>query len=161
MQKILLLLLLVAQGTSRPNPSLVWENFHAPEYPRDAQIAHIAGTVKIEFTIGRNGVITIGKSTGHPLLVPAAEKGVKASKFSCKDCEDNTEALAVVFDFSIANHDCREAEMNPPYTAKLDSNGHVSIIAEPVCTSDPVVKTVHKRSLRCLYLWKCGTIWLQ
>jgi Gram-negative bacterial TonB protein C-terminal len=163
MNTIVLLLFLMAQGAGNPRPSLIWENFDAPEYPRTAQIAHIAGAVTIEFTIHSDGAIVIERSIGHWLLIPAAEQTIRTSKIRCGECENGTGRFSVVFDFSIASHDCSESGTDPPYTAKLDSTTHISIIGEPICIRDPAVTitTVHRRSWQCLYLWKCKTIWLQ
>jgi TonB family protein len=97
MQKIPLLLLLIGQVTAGTTPKLRWENFHGPEYPRTAQIAHISGTVIVEFTIGSNGTVAIQEATGHPLLVPAAEQTIRRSKISCDHCENHTGAFEVVF----------------------------------------------------------------
>jgi len=152
--------LLLAQVSAGQRPTLVWESFHPPEYPQVAQIAHITGLVRVEFTLDQGKVSTVQKITGHPLLIPAAEETIKASKLSCAHCENGTATFRVNFDFKFSDHDCDEAQRNSPYTAWLDSEEHISVIAEPVCTNDPIVVTVSRkvRSPRCLYLWRCSSV---
>jgi hypothetical protein len=160
MQKTALLLLLVAQMAAGQAPRLIWKSFHAPDYPRDAQIAHVIGLVTVEFTLNENGTATIGKTSGHPLLIPPAVDTIKSSELRCSAC-DRESVFIVYFNFSMADHNCQQARLVPAYTAKLRSADTVSVIAEPVCTEDPVVPYVKKRSFQCLYLWKCRKIWLQ
>jgi hypothetical protein len=159
--KAFLFVLLIAGNTLGQQPVLVWDDFHAFAYPRNAQIAHIVGQVTIEFTLEANSAVVIKKSSGHPLLAPAAEETLKASKLHCVDCKDGVTNFMVVFDFSMANHDCDEAEKHPSSSSKLDNPTHVSFIAEPVCTNDPAVRYTKVRSIQCLYLWRCKKIWLQ
>jgi TonB family protein len=158
--KILLLFLFVAMTTAGETSTLVWKSFHAPEYPRDAQIAHITGRIKIEFTLNDDGTATITKTSGHPLLLPKAVDTIKTSHFTCSACGKES-VFTVEFNFNFADHNCEEAARHPRYTSAMEDPEHVSVKAEPVCTADPRVSYVKVRSLRCLYLWKCGKIWLQ
>jgi len=155
--KILFLFLLMAMLRA---PALVWEDFHPPQYPRAALIAHIEGLVTIQFSLDTDGTVTIKNSSGPRILVAAAEESVKASKLRCDSCGTAAASFGVVFDFEIARHSCNDPEINFPPTAKLETLNRVSVTAEPVCTKDPVVRTekVQKkvRSIRCLYLWRCG-----
>jgi|SRR5437588_1711981 len=160
MRKTAFFLLLMAQMAAGQKLNLIWENFHATEYPRTAQIAHITGPITVEFTLNEDGTATIGKASGHPLLVPAAVETIKSSRFRCSACEKES-AFTVEFNFAIADHNCEQAKPGPPYVAKLESADHVSVIAEPVCTEDPAVAYRKVRALHCLYLWRCGKIWLQ
>ena len=152
-KSVLLLLFLI--GLSSQKPTLVWESFHAAAYPDLARLAHIAGSVEVEFTLSTENAVTIQKSTGHPVLVAAAEEVIKSSRFRCSDCETQR-AFAVIFNFTIAEHPCQRTMA--PATVTLETIDRVSVIAEPVCTEeiDPVIRSRRARSARCLYLWRCG-----
>jgi hypothetical protein len=158
MPKVLLFLLI--QIAASQKPELIWESFQAPEYPRNAQIAHISGPIAVEFTLNEDGTGSIGKVTGHPLLAAAAVESIKASRFRCSHCGRES-AFTVEFNFGFAEHTCEETKHHPAYTAALKDANDVSVIAEPVCTEDPGAVYAKVRSVRCLYLWKCGKIWLQ
>ena len=155
-QFVLMVLFVVGQAKAQ-GPVLVWDDFHPSAYPRMAQVAHITGPVIVEFTLEPNNVVTIKKSTGHPLLVPAAEETIKTSQLHCINCEDGVTTFAVIFDFAIANHDFAEANANPPFRAKLNGPTHVSLIAEPVWIIDPAAARQYRkvRSIHCFYLWRC------
>lgn len=162
MCQFVLMAVFVAGQSLAQAPVLVWDDFHPPAYPRSAQIVHIMGPVTVEFTLEPNNAVAIKKSTGHPLLVPAADETIKTSKLHCVNCADGVATFAVVFNFTFAEHDCDEAEENPPSSARLESSTRVSLIAEPVCTSDPRVVTTRRyrkvRSIQCLYLWRCKRV---
>ncbi|HKV95211.1 MAG TPA: energy transducer TonB [Candidatus Angelobacter sp.] len=159
MCQFVLIAVFVAGEALAQGPILVWDDFHPPVYPRSAQIAHIMGPVTIEFTLQPNNAVAIKKSTGHPLLVAAAEETIKSSQLHCINCPDDAAIFAIVFDFTFANHDCDEAGKHPSSSAKLESSTHISFIAEPVCTIDPATVTTRRyrkvRSIQCLYLWRC------
>ncbi len=53
-----------------------------PNYPPEAELAHIQGNVILEIGIDESGVaVTRRLISGHPLLVPAAIEAVRRSKF--------------------------------------------------------------------------------
>lgn len=160
MRNAVLFVLLVAAKAFGQEPTLIWDDFHAPAYRMDAQLARIQGPVIIEFTLDTDNVVAIKKSTGHPLLLPAALETIKTSKLHCDNCEPDVTTFTVVFNFAVANHDCEEAERHPPSTVKLDSSSHVSFNAEPLCTKDPVEVRRYRnvRSIQCLYLWRCKKV---
>jgi TonB family protein len=57
-----------------------------PVYPELARKMNVAGTVKVEITIGSNGIVKNTKVVGgHPLLVNAALDAVKRWKFEPGD----------------------------------------------------------------------------
>jgi TonB family protein len=156
MRKVLLLGVLIATGAVAQGPSLRWEEFHPPVYPQMARVARIQGQVALQFTLQHEGTVALQKSTGHPLLVQAAEESLKTSKLGCDDCKDLTPIFTVVFDFQVAEHDCRDQEVTPKQRANLNGTNRVSIVVQPECTDDPIVHYKRVRSLRCLYLWKCA-----
>lgn len=157
MKKTALFLVLIAKAATG-QASLVWDNFHAPSYPQMARIGHIIGDITVELALSAGNTAVIQKSTGHPVLILAAEESIKASKLHCSDCESG-KIFTVTFHFTIADHACSYA--GSPSTAKLDSPESVSVIAEPLCTEtiDPVIHAKKVRGARCFYLWRCKNVW--
>lgn len=71
-----------------------------PVYPELARKMNVVGTVKIEITVGANGVVKNTKVIGgHPLLVNAALDAIKRWKFEPGD--ETTQVIA--FNFSANN----------------------------------------------------------
>jgi hypothetical protein len=156
MKKTVLFLVFIAKAATG-QPSLVWDNFHAPSYPQMARMGHITGDVTVELALSAGNTAVIQKSTSHPVLILAAEESIKASKLHCSDCESG-KIFTVAFHFAVADHAC--SYVDAPSTAKLDNPESVSVIAEPLCTEeiDPVIHTKKVRGARCLYLWRCKEV---
>ncbi len=67
-----------------------------PVYPELARKMNVAGTVKVEVTIGANGVVKNLKVVGgHPLLVNAATDALRKWKFEAGD--ETTQVIAFTF----------------------------------------------------------------
>ena len=148
---------LIASIGSLQEPQLNWVKFQTPEYPRNAQIAHIQGNIVLKFLLQPgNGIVVVKESTGHPLLLPAALESLKKSQLNCSDCGQQSQIFTVVFDFVVASHDCKDSEV--PTHVTMDSPSHITVLAQSICTSDPVVYYRRIRSIRCLYLWKCARV---
>jgi len=67
------------------------------------------------------------------------------------------QSLLWCFDFRVESHDCRDS--NLPTKTMMDSAAHVTVIAQidlHVRFPRSAVYYVKSRSLRCLFLWKCG-----
>jgi TonB family protein len=79
-------MLLAAIGTSgRPTPDRMFPkptSSELPMYPERARMAHVAGTVKLWFTLNGNGEVAQTKIiSGNRLLSEAAVSTVKSWKF--------------------------------------------------------------------------------
>jgi hypothetical protein len=150
----LLFALFFVSTISLHGQKLNWVKFPPPQYPRNAQIAHIEGPVTLKFTLQPENAVSVKESTGHPLLIPAAIESLKTSQLECVDCERLAPGFTVAFDFRVESHDCRDSGL--PTQAKIDSPMHVTVVAQAICTSDPTARYVRTRSFRCLFLWKCA-----
>jgi protein TonB len=53
-----------------------------PIYPKLAQQIRLQGTVTVQVLIDETGKVVQAKGTGHPLLVPEAEKAARQARFS-------------------------------------------------------------------------------
>lgn len=133
-----------------------------PPYPEVARLAHITGDVELRLTIRQDGSVgSINVTTGPPLLQKAAVDSVRASRFDCRDCSGTTD-YAIVYTFQI-DGDCacpvQGQTANSPaaaYPRIAEAQNRVTITAHIVCTCDPASDFRKKRSMKCLYLWRCG-----
>lgn len=133
-REALLLMVLTAAVAQEQGPSLQWEEFHEPVYPQMARIAHIYGRVTLEITLQPDGTVTIQDVSGHPILVQAARDSIQQSKLSCEGCGKEPHTFSIVYEFKIQDR-------RPPPAP-----------AQPL----RAVRRYKVRSIRCLYLWRCG-----
>jgi TonB family protein len=133
-----ILLVCIAASAVPQEPRLNWIVFKYPVYPQMARIAHIAGRVSLEITANPDGTVTIANAVGHPILVEAAKDSVQRSKLVCEDCGAEPHNFTVVYVFRLADP--------PPPPA--------------VIVPRAAVRRQRERSVRCLYLWRCGTEWI-
>ena len=152
------LMALLLVSCSLQDQSLKWASFRPPLYPRNAQIAHIQGPVTIKFELSTDSDLKVLNVEGHPLLRAAALESLTGSKLRCENCGDQTKLFSVVYEFRVAERNCDDPLINAVHEPTLESANHVSVIAEPICTSDPTIRIsrLRVRSIRCLYLWRCG-----
>ena len=124
-----------------------------PEYPPLARMASISGEVKVTASIGKDGAVELAEATGHPLLKQAALESVQKSTFECRGCTNEAKRL-LTFSFEIKDEgDCCGGYAQPPEVTQLGD--HIIIVAARGCICDPAA-TRRVRSLKCLYLWRCG-----
>ena len=149
----------VSAGTQQTGVVLV--KLSPPVYPPLASQARITGNVEIQLSIRKDGSVASAELfSGHPMLAPAALLSAKQSQFECKGCSAEVNSYMLTYTFHVEG-ECRfgphcEYVESPP---KLEqSPGSVVLTVEPTCECDPAetITIVKHRSMRCLYLWKCG-----
>jgi TonB family protein len=133
--KTAVLLIVLATNAACQDAKIVRVVSKEPVYPQMARIAHIQGRVTVELTLQPDGDVVIEKATGHPILVQAAKESLQQSIFSCEGCGDQPHTFSLNFDFEITDD---AAPIIPPAPASARLPHRV-------------------RSIRCVYLWKCGT----
>jgi TonB family protein len=138
MRATILVVCLAANALAQQDPTLAWIFFSDPAYPQMARIAHISGPVTLDITVQPSGEFTIAKAVGHPILVQAAKDSIQKSKLKCDDCGDEPHTFSIVYEFKI--------EEPPP--------------AAPRVARVPPVRRQRDRSVRCMYLWRCGQVWI-
>ena len=134
---LLLVCLTASAAAAQQEPTLTWLQECNPSYPTMARIAHISGRVILQITVQPSGEFTVSRTLGQPILVYAAKDCVQRSKVRCEGCGDEPHIFSIAYEF------------------KLD---------DPPRPSPPVaeIRTVRRRrdrSIRCLYLWRCGPAW--
>lgn len=145
-----------------------------PVYPPLARQARIMGYVEVQVLIRQDGSVESAEVvSGHPILKIAAVESAQKSQFECRGCsEPKSYALTYIFamdDLKIAKQaPCCCSRPSPqekhidPQVNRLQDHVTVTVTAEPVCICPDECEAKwaeehsHFRSLRCLYLWKCG-----
>jgi TonB family protein len=115
----------------------VLTNLYLPIYPPLARQARIAGDVKIQLRIQRNGSVDSAEViSGHPMLKQAALESAQKSTFECETwssgvfiagCRDVVASFTLIYTFGFRD----------------DLDG-----------LDCSIK--RSRARKCLYLWACG-----
>lgn len=135
---ILLLVCLAASAFAQQEPTLTWLHVSNPTYPQMARIAHITGRVILEITVQPSGEFTVSRAIGHPILVQAAKGSLQGAKLRCDGCGDEPHTFSIAYEFKMDN---------PPPP-----------LPPPVAEAPPI-RRQRDRSIRCLYLWRCGATW--
>jgi TonB family protein len=158
-----------AQSATNSNvqPSeAVLTNLLPPVYPLIAKTAHITGDVDLTLDVRPDGSIeSAAVASGPPLLREAALKSVRQSQFECRQCSEAVTTQRVVYTFQLGpTSHCGRTEIRSnvdqlaeSYPRVMQSKNHVTLIDQPIGTCDMAGEIgVKVRSLKCLYLWKCG-----
>ena len=75
-----------------------------PTYPPLAREARIAGDVRIQVQIRRDGsVASTEVESGHPMLKPAALASAQNSTFECRGCTEEITAYILTYTFGFNN----------------------------------------------------------
>ena len=153
----------VQQPTSSALSGAVLVKVEKPPYPPLARAARITGDVNVAITVRTNGAVGSAEViSGHPLLREAAATSAMKSQFECRNCAaDVVYRITYTFVLEPKHECCGETVAQQGVELKTNSGNegttHVTITAEPLCICDPpAVLGRRVRSIRCLYLWKCG-----
>jgi TonB family protein len=137
MRNAVLLICLAVSASAQQEPTLTWMFFSEPAYPQMARIAHISGRVILEITVQPSGEFTVSRALGQPILVQAAKDSVQRSKLRCEGCGDEQHTFSIAYEFKMD-----DPHPPPPPVAEV-----------------PRVRRQRDRSIRCMYLWRCGSTW--
>jgi len=148
----------------RPKPQVVLVRLADPIYPRLAHQAHVYGTVRIGITVHPDGSTEAAVVSGHPMLKQAALESATNSRFECQNCAAPLH-YSLVYAFELnSDSDCCAAFNAPvrveqkPQSADQEEETETQIVISTshICLCDPSATLSKRRSLKCLYLWKCS-----
>jgi hypothetical protein len=138
-----------------------------PVYPPWARATGITGDVNLLLGIRRDGSIeTATIVNGQLLLQQAALASAQNSQFECRGCTEAVTSYSLVYTFQLAEGDCAAATINPsngssqsgePRAQVIQSQSNVTVMDKRLVTCDPAASVTKVRSVKCLYLWRCGT----
>ena len=137
---------------------VVLVNLFSPAYPPLARQACIAGEVEINLGIRKDGSVQSAVvASGHPMLTLAALSSAQQSRFECRGCEDDVTPYSLIYSFQFeASHGWPCPEKTAPRVTQ--SQNRITIAAEPALVH-PYFSNMLVRSAKCLYLWRCGSVW--
>jgi len=136
-----------------------------PVYPQMARVANVFGEVKVSVTVHPDDTTDVVGLSGHPLLRSAAIDSAKQSHFACRACTlPLVYLLTYDFEQSTAGDCCTGTSMPvqvQQWPEQHDDSGNpetrITATAEHFCFCDPGAEIPsQRRSLKCLYLWKCA-----
>lgn len=137
-----------------------------PVYPMIARTAHIAGDVVLDLEIREDGSVESDVVvSGPPLLQRAALASAQESRFKCNDCGAGLTSFRLFYTFQLIDSNCcvehegKTTDTGAPatYPQITSSQNHVRIVDKAPCICDPgIVVSIRVRSLKCLFLWRCG-----
>jgi hypothetical protein len=156
------------QNLSHPNDSetgMIPVKLLAPTYPPLARVAHVTGDVDLMLGVRQDGSIDSAVVvSGHPLLSSAALDSAQRATFECRKCTQGVNPYRLVYTFQLeGTGTCAPTVSNPKsaqqgrtYPQVTDAQHRVTVTAEILCIVDPASYR-RSRSLKCLYLWRCGS----
>ena len=126
-----------------------------PVYPPIATAARVEGEVHLRFALQANGApINIQIVSGPPMLQEAAEENAKDSEFQPVPPDRAENSYELTYRFVLDFLRCEEPRDSSFPHIQYESNSiTISAQAVPLCDPEGVIRV---RSLRCLYLWRCG-----
>ena len=120
--------------------------------------AHMSGEVDLEITLPENGVPgTVHVVSGPQTLRQAAVDSAKRSKFESTVAGHSDETYPLVYKFLLNDTRGCNQEPDPSYPRIKSESNTITISAQSVPMCDPTAESIHVRSWKCLYLWKCRT----
>jgi hypothetical protein len=139
---------------------VVLTDLSTPKYPPVAREARVAGDETVLVKVRPDGTVESAVVESGPALLvlrQAATDSASKSNYQCRNCKENM-AYRIVYAFKIVQgaNCCNALTVVPRVEHHPEGpvQSHVDIETEGLCTCDPGAKRV--RSLKCLYLWKCG-----
>jgi len=130
-----------------------------PAYPRIAESARVHGEVEVQVAVRPNG--TVESATvirGLPLLQPAALEAARKSRFDCRRCSDPVTPYLLMFAFLLEDGNNPATSPGAAEAVRLSpTQSRVTVVAKSQIVILDNIAHVSVRSIRCLYLWYCGS----
>jgi TonB family protein len=96
-----------AASAPMPEAGVVLTKLVPPIYPPLARQARIAGDVKVQVLIRKDGAVESSDViSGHPILKPAALESARKSTFECRECNAEAELYSLTNTFVLEGADC-------------------------------------------------------
>jgi TonB family protein len=140
-------------GSTAQENGVVLTNLYPPAYPAIAKAARVAGDVKLQIKVSRDGTVSsIKVVSGPPLLEQAALESAQKSTFVCESCTNDATAYSLTYSFLLReNVDCsarrirsvkcayiwrcggwRSNEVSRPIRIE-QSQDHIKVVADAMC----------------------------
>ena len=152
------LLLAFAQSTS-PRPSLEAVKLQPPVYPPIAMAERVSGDVDLKITLLSDGNLgTVQVESGPQMLRQAAVDSATRSRFELPSGGPAEESYHLTYRFALDKAAGCNQERDKSYPHIHFESNTVTISEQPVPICDPTaeIEPTRVRSVKCLFLWKCG-----
>ncbi|MDE3200594.1 MAG: energy transducer TonB [Acidobacteriota bacterium] len=140
-----------------PQPAIAQLN--AAKYPPIALAARVEGEVVLRVQLGPDAMAAdVTVESGPPMLREAAIESAKQSLYHA-DGESSQGGFRLIYRFVLkVPEQCGDGQDKTYPRVQHDGN-IVTITAQSAapCDYGVVEATIHVRSAKCLYLWRCGT----
>lgn len=160
---VLCLFMAVGLGGSvanTPQGEVVLTSLSNPVYPRLAEQARVAGDVELNLSVRADGTVeSTDVISGPVMLRQAALESVHQSRFECRECNENVTSYRMVYTFQTVPPEYGPGcvlKVDPAYPQVIQSQNHVTLIDQPAGICDPIGTITRVRSIKCLFLWRCG-----
>jgi TonB family protein len=152
-------------GADSPRNGVALTKLVQPIYPPVARAARITGDVDLVLTVRPGGAVdSVVVASGHPLLKESAVTSARQSQFECRDVQsrlisiDWFTRLISKASASVNQEKHRPSKKNhKAYPQFSDAQHRVTVVAQVLCICDPATTKIRVRSVKCLYLWRCGS----
>jgi TonB family protein len=145
---------------------VVLRELYQPVYPAIARQARITGDVVLALNIRQDGSFESAVViSGPPLLQNAALESARQSRFECRSCNGAATPFQLVYTFQLVvltvpcngPEDCTRPAPDIPGPQVKQLGKHVTVVNHVLgaCICDAFPR--RRRSLKCLYLWRCGS----
>jgi Gram-negative bacterial TonB protein C-terminal len=150
-----LLLVLAQSTTSRPPLKVV--KLEPPVYPPIAMAARVTGEVDLTMTLQQNGKAgNVQVENGPQMLKQAAVDSLTRSTFESDPVHNAADPYQFVYQFSLDKAPSCSQERDKSYPHIHYESNTVTISEQAITICDPAIERTRVRSIKCLYLWKCG-----
>jgi len=152
-------------SANTPQGKVVVTKLTEPSYPPVARQAGVVGDVELMLEIKADGSVQSAVAvSGHPLLKQAALDSAQRSQFECRDCGQGMRSFGMLYSFQLGptsyctegSGSSKDNHQEKPYPRVTQSQNHVTVVDQPVGTCDLAFTVKKVRSVKCLYLWRCG-----
>lgn len=129
------------------------------EYPAMALAAHVWGDVRLEITLKPDeSVETVEALSGPPMLRQPAVKFAQQARFRCANCGDGN-PFEITVHYVLKESVCPDQIKGSVFPTEHSVGSDVTIEGQPFSFCDPsvTVSRIRTRSLKCIYLWHCGS----
>ena len=131
-----------------------------PVYSPIAQSARVQGVVEITVSVRPDGTVASAVVTGRdrPLLALLSETALAAAEkatFDCRACAGGPVQYTILYEFKMNGH--VPGKQPDPVRVSAERSLVTTLAQAPICDHcGGHSRTIQVRSVKCLWLWKCG-----
>lgn len=160
-------------NTNETQNNVVLSKLFRPVYPPLALLTRLTGDVELALEVRMDGSLeSVNAISGHPILQDAALDSARRSLFECRDCRGGSQSLHLIYSFQLGLPPKCSSETSKASNADekqedqprvIHSQNRITVIDQGTGTCGDMTFAPHKkkaRKLKCLYLWRCGSVYV-